>query len=123
MAIITSYPIIDPTSVDYLLGVRFDEDGKPTKLFSLQSIVELIEEQTPAGPTGPTGPQGTQGVQGIQGIQGEQGMTGDQGPQGTAGNSVTLLGSYADLAAFNAGAGSLPGANIGDAWILLSYVS
>jgi hypothetical protein len=47
-------------------------------------------------------------------------MTGDQGPQGTAGNSVTILGSYADLAAFNAGAGSLPGTNVGDAWILLS---
>ena len=66
------------------------------------------------GPQGPVGPQGTQGVQGVQGVQG------DTGAQGSAGNSVTLLGSYADLAAFNAGAGSLPGANIGDAWILLS---
>lgn len=74
----------------------------------------------PEGPQGPEGEQGVQGIQGIQGVQGEQGMTGDQGPQGTAGNSVTILGSYADLAAFNAGAGSLPGANIGDAWILLS---
>jgi hypothetical protein len=66
------------------------------------------------GPQGPIGPQGPQGVQGLQGVQGETGA------QGSAGNSVTLLGSYADLAAFNAGAGSLPGANIGDAWILLS---
>lgn len=54
------------------------------------------------GPQGPIGPQGI------------------QGPQGTAGNSVTILGSYADLAAFNAGAGGSPGANIGDAWIILT---
>jgi len=123
MAIITSYPHADPTNVDYLLGVRFDDDGHPTKLFPLQGIVELVEGQIPAGPTGPQGAQGVQGVQGmqgVQGIQGVQGATGDQGAQGTAGNSVTILGSYADLAAFNAGAGSMPGANIGDAWILLS---
>ena len=88
-------------------------------------ITEIAGPGVP-GPIGPEGPQGVQGEQGqkgdqgIQGIQGEQGQTGDQGPQGTAGNSVTILGSYVDLAAFNAGAGSLPGANIGDAWILLS---
>ena len=75
---------------------------------------------TSHGLVGPAGPQGVQGPQGIQGVQGIQGQTGEQGPQGTAGNSVTILGSYADLAAFNAGAGSMPGANIGDAWILLS---
>ena len=69
---------------------------------------------------GPQGPQGIQGIQGEQGVEGQQGIQGETGEQGTAGNSVTLLGSYADLAAFNAGAGSLPGANIGDAWILLS---
>ena len=74
----------------------------------------------PEGPQGVNGEQGPKGDQGIQGIQGEQGTQGDQGPQGTAGNSVTILGSYADLAAFNAGAGSLPGANVGDSWILLS---
>ena len=56
----------------------------------------------------------------IVGIQGPQGPQGIQGPQGTAGASVTILGSYADLAAFNAGAGSLPGANLGDAWIILT---
>ena len=84
------------------------------------------------GPQGVQGEQGIQGVQGQQGIQGIQGVKGDQGDvgpqgvqgetgaQGSAGNSVTILGSYADLAAFNAGAGSLPGANIGDSWILLS---
>ena len=56
----------------------------------------------------------------IVGIQGPQGPQGIQGPQGTAGASVTILGSYTDLAAFNAGAGSLPGTNIGDAWIILT---
>ncbi len=80
----------------------------------------------PQGPIGPEGPQGIQGEQGMQGMQGDQGIQGiqgtqgDQGPQGTAGNSVTILGSYADYAAFLAGAGSMPGANVGDAWILLS---
>jgi hypothetical protein len=88
--------------------------------------------QGPQGIQGIQGPQGIQGIQGVQGIQGLKGDTGDQGAkgdqgvqgiqgiQGTAGNSVTILGSYVDLAAFLAGAGSLPGANIGDAWILLS---
>ncbi len=93
---------------------------------NLDKLISDIAGPGVPGPIGPEGPQGVQGEQGIegdqgiQGIQGEQGVTGDQGPQGTAGNSVTILGSYADLAAFNAGAGSLPGANIGDAWILLS---
>jgi hypothetical protein len=93
---------------------------------NLDKLISDIAGPGVPGPIGPKGPQGVQGEQGIegdqgiQGIQGEQGVTGDQGPQGTAGNSVTILGSYADLAAFNAGAGSLPGANIGDAWILLS---
>ena len=58
-----------------------------------------------AGSTGATGPEGPQGVQGIQ---------------GTAGASVTILGSYADLTAFDAGAGANPGTNVGDSWILLS---
>tara|TARA_R110000868_G_scaffold8307_6_gene43431 strand:+ start:1120 stop:2178 length:1059 start_codon:yes stop_codon:yes gene_type:complete len=66
------------------------------------------------------GPQGIQGIQGIQGNTGPQGIQGIQGIQGTSGNSVTILGSYADYAAFLAGAGSMPGAAIGDAWILLS---
>ena len=51
---------------------------------------------------GPTGPQGI------------------QGPQGTAGASVTILGSYVDLAAFQAGAGATAGIHLGDAWLLLS---
>jgi hypothetical protein len=42
-----------------------------------------------------------------------------QGVQGPAGNSFTLKGNYANLAAFNAGAGAAPG-TLGDAWILQS---
>jgi len=102
------------------------------------NLDQLIQSEGLVGPAGPQGPQGVQGVQGIQGVQGEQGIQGIQGvkgdqgdigpqgiqgetgAQGSAGNSVTLLGSYADLAAFEAGAGSQPGANIGDSWILLS---
>jgi len=93
---------------------------------NLDKLIKDIAGPGVPGPIGPEGPQGVQGEQGIegdqgiQGIQGEQGVTGDQGPQGTAGNSVTILGSYADYAAFLAGAGSLPGDNVGDAWILLS---
>jgi hypothetical protein len=78
------------------------------------NLDKLITDVVGQGTIGPIGPQGPQGVQGAQGIQG------DTGPQGTAGNSVTILGSYADYASFLAGAGSLPGANVGDAWILLS---
>jgi hypothetical protein len=62
------------------------------------------------GAPGATGPAGT-GATGAQGIQGVQGI------QGPAGNSFTLKGHYANLAAFNAGAGATPGA-IGDAWLL-----
>jgi hypothetical protein len=120
MAIIYSYPFTDPAAIDYVLGVKYGEDGLPTKLFPLQGIIDLVEEQIPQGPPGPQGEQGVQGIQGTQGVQGEQGVQGDTGPQGTAGNSVTILGSYADYAAFLAGAGSMPGANIGDSWILLS---
>lgn len=93
---------------------------------NLEELITRIAGPGTPGPIGPTGPQGIQGIQGlkgdqgIQGVQGIQGITGDTGAQGTAGNSVTILGSYADLAAFLAGAGSFPGANIGDAWILLS---
>jgi len=78
------------------------------------NLDQLITSIAGPGTPGPIGPEGPQGVQGVQGIQGAT------GPQGTAGNSVTILGSYADYAAFLAGAGSSPGANIGDAWILLS---
>ena len=117
MAIITSYPVAQPEIPDYLLGVRTEDEGMPTKVFPIQGVIDLVTEQIPQGPTGPIGPAGPQGVQGVQGTQGVQG---DTGPQGTAGNSVTILGSYADYAAFLAGAGGLPGTNNGDAWILLS---
>lgn len=117
MAIITSYPVAQPEIPDYLLGVRTEDEGMPTKVFPIQGVIDLVAEQIPQGPIGPIGPAGPQGVQGVQGTQGVQG---DTGPQGTAGNSVTILGSYADYAAFLVGAGSLPGTNIGDAWILLS---
>jgi hypothetical protein len=72
------------------------------------------------GPNGATGATGAVGATGTSGASGNIGATGPQGPTGTAGQSVTILGSYPDLAAFNAGAGASPGANIGDAWILTS---
>jgi hypothetical protein len=78
------------------------------------NLDKFVKDIAGEGIVGPQGPQGPQGVQGMQGVQG------DTGPQGTAGNSVTILGSVADYAAFLAGPGSSPGANIGDAWILLS---
>jgi len=72
------------------------------------------------GPNGATGATGPVGATGTSGASGTIGATGPQGPTGTAGQSVTILGSYPDLAAFNAGAGASPGANIGDSWILTS---
>jgi hypothetical protein len=76
---------------------------------NLDQLIESI-----AGPTvGPPGPQGVQGEQGEQGLQGEQGI------QGEVGAALTVLGSYPDLAAFQAGAGSNPG-NPGEAWLLIS---
>jgi hypothetical protein len=68
-----------------------------------------------AGP----GIPGPQGVQGVQGEQGEQGVEGPQGIQGETGAALTVLGSYPDLAAFEAGAGGSPG-NPGEAWLLES---
>jgi len=106
---------VDPDKTLLPVGLK-DNRRDDGYLAGAISVADFI---TQLGP-GQIGPQGPQGIQGIQGLQGIQGVQGNQGPQGTAGNSVTILGSYADLAAFNAGAGSLPGANIGDAWILLS---
>ena len=60
---------------------------------------------------GIAGPQGAEGPQGPQGIQGQQGT------QGEVGAALTILGSYPDLATFNAAA--LTG-SAGDAWLLLS---
>lgn len=93
---------------------------KPCKGYKGWLNLDQLIQSVASTVVGPPGPQGVQGPQGIQGVAGPQGIQGETGAQGTAGNSVTILGSYADLAAFNAGAGSLPGANVGDAWILLS---
>lgn len=65
------------------------------------------------GDTGPAGPQGEQGIQGVQGPVGAQGV------EGPAGQAFTLKGSYADLAAFQAGAGAASGTP-GEGWLLES---
>ena len=78
--------------------------------------------QGPTGSTGArgaTGPQGLEGPTGATGSKGEMGATGPQGPQGNAGQSITLLGSYPNYAAFLVGAGGSPGTNIGDSWGML----
>lgn len=43
MAIIYSYPIAQPTADDLLLGTDLGGDGKPTKNFTIQSIVDLLQ--------------------------------------------------------------------------------
>ncbi len=48
MAIIYSYPIVTPTTDDLLLGTDQGAEGKPTKNFTISSIVDLIS----AGATG-----------------------------------------------------------------------
>ena len=42
MAIIYSYPIVDPTSGDLILGTDINSPGKPTKNFTIQSIVDIV---------------------------------------------------------------------------------
>ena len=42
MAIIYSYPIVTPTSNDLVLGTDVDAQGKPTKNFTIQSIIDLV---------------------------------------------------------------------------------
>jgi hypothetical protein len=76
------------------------------------NLDELIKKLS-SGTVGPQGPQGIQGEQGPQGVQGPQGI------QGEVGAALTVLGSYPDLAAFEAGAGGSPG-NPGEAWLLES---
>jgi hypothetical protein len=124
MGLISKRKIKTPTDKDYIISAAYtdvQEVLKPQPKMEPSLInIGALKKYIVNGTQGPAGPQGIQGIQGIQGVPGEQGIQGETGEQGTAGNSVTLLGSYADLAAFNAGAGSLPGANIGDAWILLS---
>lgn len=65
------------------------------------------------GETGPAGPQG------LTGADGAQGPAGPQGVEGPAGQAFTLKGSYADLAAFQAGAGATTGTP-GEGWLLES---
>ena len=42
MAIIYSYPTIIPTANDLVLGTDVDAAGKPTKNFTVQSIIDLV---------------------------------------------------------------------------------
>ena len=42
MAIIYTYPIVTPTSNDLVLGTDVDAQGKPTKNFTIQSIIDLV---------------------------------------------------------------------------------
>ena len=43
MAIIYSYPTVTPTSDDLILGTDINADGKPTKNFTIQSIVDIVQ--------------------------------------------------------------------------------
>jgi hypothetical protein len=43
MAIIFSYPIVNPTADDLLLGTDVNASGKPTKNFTIQSVIDLIQ--------------------------------------------------------------------------------
>ena len=42
MAIITSYPVAQPEIPDYLLGVRTEDEGMPTKVFPIQGVIDLV---------------------------------------------------------------------------------
>ena len=42
MAIIYSYPTVTPTVNDLVLGTDVDAAGKPTKNFTVQSIINLV---------------------------------------------------------------------------------
>ena len=100
MGKISTYTVLStPTLNDKLIGTDVTTNNE-TKNFLVSDLLALG-----VGGTGATGPQGPQGIAGETGAQGVQGVQGDTGPQGTAGNSVTILGSYVDYAAFLAGAG------------------
>ena len=115
------FTTVDPNKTLLPVGIKDNKRGDDY-LAGAISVADFITQIGPGqvGPQGPQGVQGVQGIQGNQGLQGNQGIQGNTGAQGTAGNSVTILGSVADLAAFLVGPGASPGANIGDAWILLS---
>jgi hypothetical protein len=82
-------------------------------LWQISKQLESLTSVTYNSGGGIVGPQGVQGPQGIQGTQGIQGV------QGETGAALTVLGSYPDLAAFQAGAGGSPG-EAGEAWLLES---
>ena len=42
MAIIYSYPTVSPTTDDLILGTDVNQADKPTKNFTIQSIVDLV---------------------------------------------------------------------------------
>ena len=50
MAIIYSYPIVDPSANDLILGSDVDSAGKPTKNFTVQSIIDLVTVTCPKVP-------------------------------------------------------------------------
>lgn len=96
MAIITSYPVAQPETPDYILGVRVEDESMPTKLFPIQNLIELVSEEIPAGPQGPQGPIGPQGPQGIPGVSGTYGLfaqTALSTPVVFASGEATLIGT------------------------------
>ena len=46
MAIIFSYPVVIPTADDYVLGTDVTAADKPTKNFTVQSIIDLVTVAT-----------------------------------------------------------------------------
>jgi len=42
MAIIYSYPVVQPTTDDLVLGTDATDASKPTKNFTVQSIIDLV---------------------------------------------------------------------------------
>ncbi len=81
----------------------------------------LVGPTGPKGDIGPTGPQGIQGIQGIPGPQGPRGerglpgLQGEVGQTGPAGTSVTIMGSYDNLAKLKK---EHPTGNKGDSYII-----
>ncbi len=74
----------------------------PTGATGLQGPTGVRGFQGPTGPQGalgPTGATGATGVSGPQGITGPTGATGATGATGSQGQGLSILGSYATLAA------------------------
>jgi len=50
MAIITSYPVVQPANGDYLMGSKIDNTGveiNPTKNFTVESVVNVVFSNLP----------------------------------------------------------------------------